>query len=70
MISFHVYEPRDGHGMAHDPLNSINRTTPDWLDIEPERWWYPESGAVQLLQSVQLQAPHRWLLQHRLEGLG
>jgi flavin reductase (DIM6/NTAB) family NADH-FMN oxidoreductase RutF len=29
---FHVYEPRDGHGLAHDPLNSIVAPRPiGWI---------------------------------------
>ena len=32
MTSFHVYEPRDGHGLAHDPLNSIVAPRPiGWI---------------------------------------
>ena len=32
MIPFHVYEPRDGHGLAHDPLNSIVAPRPiGWI---------------------------------------
>jgi len=32
MTSFHVYEPRDGHGLAHDPLNSIVSPRPiGWI---------------------------------------
>jgi flavin reductase (DIM6/NTAB) family NADH-FMN oxidoreductase RutF len=32
MTDFHVYEPRDGHGLAHDPLNSIVAPRPiGWI---------------------------------------
>jgi len=32
MSEFHVYEPRDGHGLAHDPLNSIVAPRPiGWI---------------------------------------
>ena len=32
MSHFHVYEPRDGHGLAHDPLNSIVAPRPiGWI---------------------------------------
>jgi flavin reductase (DIM6/NTAB) family NADH-FMN oxidoreductase RutF len=32
MTTFHVYEPRDGHGLAHDPLNSIVAPRPiGWI---------------------------------------
>ena len=32
MPSFHVYEPRNGHGLAHDPLNSIIAPRPiGWI---------------------------------------
>jgi flavin reductase (DIM6/NTAB) family NADH-FMN oxidoreductase RutF len=32
MSTFHVYEPRDGHGLAHDPLNSIVAPRPiGWI---------------------------------------
>ena len=32
MTRFHVYEPRDGHGLAHDPLNSIVAPRPiGWI---------------------------------------
>ncbi len=32
MTRFHIYEPRDGHGLAHDPLNSIVAPRPiGWI---------------------------------------
>ena len=32
MTRFHVYEPRDGHGLAHDPLNAIVAPRPiGWI---------------------------------------
>jgi flavin reductase (DIM6/NTAB) family NADH-FMN oxidoreductase RutF len=32
MTTYHVYEPRDGHGLAHDPLNSIVAPRPiGWI---------------------------------------
>ena len=32
MSSYHFYEPRDGHGLAHDPLNSIVAPRPiGWI---------------------------------------
>jgi flavin reductase (DIM6/NTAB) family NADH-FMN oxidoreductase RutF len=32
MTHYHVYEPRDGHGLAHDPLNSIVAPRPiGWI---------------------------------------
>jgi flavin reductase (DIM6/NTAB) family NADH-FMN oxidoreductase RutF len=32
MSTYHVYEPRDGHGLAHDPLNSIVAPRPiGWI---------------------------------------
>ncbi len=32
MTDFHIYEPRDGHGLAHDPLNSIVAPRPiGWI---------------------------------------
>jgi flavin reductase (DIM6/NTAB) family NADH-FMN oxidoreductase RutF len=32
MTGFYVYEPRDGHGLAHDPLNSIVAPRPiGWI---------------------------------------
>jgi flavin reductase (DIM6/NTAB) family NADH-FMN oxidoreductase RutF len=32
MTGFHVYEPRAGHGLAHDPLNSIVAPRPiGWI---------------------------------------
>src|ERR1700733_11533796 len=32
MTQYHVYEPRDGHGLAHDPLNSIVAPRPiGWI---------------------------------------
>jgi flavin reductase (DIM6/NTAB) family NADH-FMN oxidoreductase RutF len=32
MSTFHVYEPRNGHGLAHDPLNSIVAPRPiGWI---------------------------------------
>jgi flavin reductase (DIM6/NTAB) family NADH-FMN oxidoreductase RutF len=32
MTSYHVYEPRNGHGLAHDPLNSIVAPRPiGWI---------------------------------------
>ena len=33
MSTYHVYEPREGHGLAHDPLNSIVAPRPiGWKD--------------------------------------
>ena len=32
MSTYHYYEPRDGHGLAHDPLNSIVAPRPiGWI---------------------------------------
>jgi len=32
MSTYHIYEPRDGHGLAHDPLNSIVAPRPiGWI---------------------------------------
>ncbi len=32
MTQFHIYEPRDGHGLAHDPLNAIVAPRPiGWI---------------------------------------
>ena len=32
MSTYHTYEPRDGHGLAHDPLNSIVAPRPiGWI---------------------------------------
>src|SRR5580658_5278501 len=38
MSTYHFYEPRDGHGLAHDPLNSI-------VAPRPIGWISTRSGA-------------------------
>ena len=66
----HFYDPREGRGLPHDPFNAIVGPRPiGWISSHDGRRPL-QSGALQLLQRLQLCTTDRGLRQHRLQGHG
>ncbi len=64
----HYYEPRNGHGLKHDPFNAIIAPRPIGWISSPRQQGQHQSRALQLLQRVLLRPADHRLFLDLLEG--